>query len=134
VTSKPVRCGRCARSRSAIFDLEDPHSLAQLAESDPALRGLAGLVVIDEIQCRPDLFPLLRALAGRTPLPVRFLILGSASPDLPKQSSETFAGRVETVPLEGVRLADVGAPGRRSMGCGEVALSFTARTEADSLA
>src|SRR5271155_1702490 len=91
------------------FDLEDPQSLARLSEPDTALRPLKRLVVIDEGQRRPDLFPLLRVLADRTPLPSRFLILGSASTDLLRQSSETLAGRLETVPLEGFRLPDPGA-------------------------
>ena len=91
------------------FDLEDPQSLARLSEPDTALRPLKRLVVIDEVQRRPDLFPLLRVLADRKPLPARFLILGSASPDLLKQSSETLAGRLETVSLEGFRLTDLGA-------------------------
>ena len=91
------------------FDLEDPLSLARLSEPATSLRPLTGLVVIDEVQRRPDLFPLLRVLADRKPLPARFLILGSASPDLLRQSSETLAGRLETIPLEGFRLVDVGA-------------------------
>lgn len=91
------------------FDLEDPASLARLAEPATALRPLKGLVVIDEIQRRPELFPLLRVLADRQPVPARFLILGSASPELLRQSSESLAGRVATVPLEGFRLADLGA-------------------------
>src|SRR5271169_3666138 len=89
------------------FDLEDPQSLARLSEPDTALRPLKRLVVIDEVQRRPDLFPLLRVLADRKPLPARFLILGSASPDLVSHSSETLAGRLETVLLEGFRLADL---------------------------
>jgi uncharacterized protein len=116
------------------FDLEDPQSLARLSEPDTALRPLKRLVVIDEIQRRPDLFPLLRVLADRRPLPARFLILGSASPDLLKQSSETLAGRLETVPLEGFLLADLGAKSQnRHWIRGGFPLSFTARTEADSL-
>ena len=66
-------------------------------------------MVIDGIQRRPDLFPLLRVLADRMPLPARFLILGSASPDLLRQSSESLAGRLEIVSLEGFRLSDLGA-------------------------
>jgi hypothetical protein len=117
------------------FDLEDPQSLARLSEPDTALRPLKRLVVIDEIQRRPDLFPLLRVLADRKPLPARFLILGSASPDLLKQSSETLAGRLETVSLEGFRLADLGAAAQaRHWARGGFPLSYTARTEADSLA
>jgi hypothetical protein len=117
------------------FDLEDPQSLARLTEPDTALHPLKGLVVIDEIQRRPDLFPLLRVLADRKPLPARFLILGSASPGLLRQSSETLAGRIETVPLEGFRLADLGAAAQiRQWLRGGFPLSFTARTEADSVA
>ena len=117
------------------FDLEDPQSLARLTQPDTALRPLKRLVVIDEIQRRPDLFPLLRVLADRKPLPARFLILGSAAPDLLQQSSETLAGRVETVPLEGFRLADLGAAAQtRHWVRGGFPLACTARTEADSLA
>src|SRR5471030_981257 len=75
------------------FDLEDPASLARLSEPETALRPLRGVVVIDEIQRRPELFPLLRVLADRKPLPARFLILGSAAPELLNQSSETLADR-----------------------------------------
>lgn len=115
------------------LDLEDPQSLARLSEPDTALRPLRGLVVIDEVQRRPDLFPLLRVLADRRPLPARFLILGSASPELLRQSSETLAGRVETIPLEGFRLSDLGSASQgRHWLRGGFPLSYTARTEADS--
>src|SRR5437868_8479668 len=100
----PRQCGKTTLARQFVpvhslnyFDLEDPQSLARLSEPNTALRPLKGLVVIDEIQRRPELFPLLRVLADRKPLPARFLILGSAAPDLLSQSSETLAGRVETV-------------------------------------
>ncbi len=117
------------------FDLEDVRSLARLSQPDTALRPLRGLIVIDEIQRRPHLFPLLRVLADRRPLRARFLILGSASPGLLKQSSETLAGRLETVPLEGFRLADLGAAAQtRHWLRGGFPLSFSARTEANSLA
>jgi predicted AAA+ superfamily ATPase len=105
-----------------------------LSEPDTALRPLKGFVVIDEIQHRPELFPVLRVLADRKPLPARFLILGSASPDLLRQSSETLAGRLETIPLEGFRLADVGVGAQDKHWLrGGFPLSFTARTEANSL-
>lgn len=138
----PRQCGKTTLAREFVpadslryFDLEDPASLARLSEPDTTLRPLKGLVVIDEIQRRPDLFSLLRVLADRQPLPARFLILGSASPDLLRQSSETLAGRLETVPLEGFRLADLGAPAHtRHWLRGGFPLSFTARSEADSLA
>jgi len=90
------------------FDLENPASLARLDEPMTALAGLRGVVVIDEVQRRPDLFPVLRVLADRTPLPARFLVLGSASPDLLRQSSESLAGRLETIILAGFSLVEVG--------------------------
>lgn len=85
-----------------FFDLEDPRDLAQLADPMLALADLKGLVVLDEIQRVPDLFSTLRVLADRRPLPARFLVLGSASPDLLRQSAESLAGRIayhELVPL-----------------------------------
>jgi predicted AAA+ superfamily ATPase len=138
----PRQCGKTTLARQFVaakslnyFDLEDPTSLARLDQPDTVLRPLRGVVVIDEIQRRADLFPLLRVLADRKPLPARFLILGSASPDLLKQSSETLAGRIETVPLEGFRLADLGAKmqGRHWLR-GGFPLSYTAATEANSFA
>src|ERR1700733_11534707 len=137
----PRQCGKTTLARQFVpadslnyFDLEDSRSLARLNEPDLALRPLKKLVVIDEIQRRPDLFPLLRVLADRTPLPARFLILGSASPDLLQQSSETLAGRLETVPLEGFRLSDLGASVQnRHWLRGGFPLAYTPRREADSV-
>jgi hypothetical protein len=138
----PRQCGKTTLAREFVrvdspnyFDLEDPAGLARLSEPETALRPLRGLVVIDEVQRRPELFPLLRVLADRRPLPARFLILGSASPELLRQSSETLAGRMETVPLEGFRLADVGAARQeRHWLRGGFPRSFIARSETDSLA
>jgi len=138
----PRQCGKTTLARQFVppdslnyFDLEDPRSLARLSEPDIALRPLKRLVVIDEIQRRPELFPLLRVLADRKPLPARFLILGSASLELLRQSSESLAGRLETVPLEGFRLADLGAAAQgRHWLRGGFPLSFIARNEADSFA
>src|SRR5437660_10878937 len=137
----PRQCGKTTLARQLVaadalnyFDLEDPADVARLSEPDLALRPLKGLVVIDEIQRRPELFPLLRVLADRKPLPARFLVLGSASPDLLRQSSETLAGRLETVPLEGFRLADLGDTAQtRHWLRGGFPLSFIARTETDSV-
>ncbi|MDP9162254.1 MAG: ATP-binding protein [Acidobacteriota bacterium] len=137
----PRQCGKTTLARQFVpanslnyFDLEAPQSLARLTEANTALRPLKKLVVIDEIQRRPDLFPLLRVLADRKPLPARFLILGSASPDLLRQSSESLAGRIETVPLEGFRLADLGAKAQsRHWLRGGFPLAYTPRTEAGSL-
>src|SRR6516165_7586872 len=137
----PRQCGKTTLARQLVpadslnyFDLEDPQSVARLTEPNLALRPLKGLVVIDEIQRRPDLFPLLRVLADRKPLPARFLILGSASPDLLQQSSETLAGRLEMVALEGFRLAGLGEnrQGRHWLR-GGFPLAYTARSENDSL-
>lgn len=138
----PRQCGKTTIARQFVdvdslnyFDLEDPQSLARLTEPDIALSPLKGLIVIDEIQRRPDLFPLLRVLADRQPMAARFLILGSAAPELLRQSSESLAGRLETIPLEGFRLADLGAAAQtRHWVRGGFPLSFTARGEADSVA
>ena len=90
------------------FDLEDPDDLARLAEPKLALGTLDGIVVIDEVQRRPDLFPVLRVLVDRPASKVRFLILGSASPHLLRQGSETLAGRIAFHELDGFALDEVG--------------------------
>ena len=112
----PRQCGKTTLARALLspdsvnyFDLEDPASLARLDEPMTALSPLRGLVVIDEVQRRPDLFPVLRVLADRKATPARFLILGSASGDLLRQSSESLAGRMESLALGGFSLAEVGA-------------------------
>ncbi|MCY4429759.1 MAG: ATP-binding protein [Rhodospirillales bacterium] len=93
----PRQCGKTTLAQALkpehFFDLEDPRSLARLDEPQTALEGLTGTVVIDEVQRKPDLFPLLRVLADRARA-TRFLLLGSASPDLVKEVSESLAGRV----------------------------------------
>jgi predicted AAA+ superfamily ATPase len=90
------------------FDLEDPDDLARLDEPKLALAHLEGLVVIDEVQRRPELFPILRVLVDRPSSKARFLILGSASPGLLRQSSETLAGRIVHHELDGLALDEVG--------------------------
>ena len=90
------------------FDLENPADLARLADPGLELRPLRGLVVLDEIQRLPDVFPLLRVLADRPRTPARFLVLGSASPELLRQTSETLAGRVAFHELDGFGLKEVG--------------------------
>ena len=98
-----------AASRGAVsyVDLEDPETLARLAEPQLALASLRGLVILDEIQRRPDLFPVLRVLADRRPLPARFLVLGSASPELLAQTSETLAGRIAYGEISGFDLSEI---------------------------
>lgn len=89
------------------FDLEDPDDQARLVDPAFVLRPLSGLVVLDEIQLRHDLFPLLRVLADREGTPARFLILGSAAPELMRQTSETLAGRVAFHELDGLALDEL---------------------------
>ena len=116
------------------FDLEDPVSLARLTEPMTALASLRGVVVIDEVQRRPDLFSVLRVLADRKPLRARFLILGSASPGLLRQSSESLAGRIETITMMGFGLVDLGKGAlTRHWRRGGFPLSYLARSEKDSL-
>jgi uncharacterized protein len=141
VLSGPRQCGKTTLARELLspdsvnyFDLEDPTSLARLDEPMTALRLLEGLVVIDEVQRRPDLFPALRVLADRKPLPARFLILGSASGDLLRQSSESLAGRVERINIGGFSLEEVGASAMQDLWRrGGFPLSYLAASEADSL-
>lgn len=93
----------------SYYDLEDPEDLARISDPMLALKGLQGLVVIDKIQRHPDLFSVLRVLVDRPKLPARFLILGSASPGLLRQSDETLADRIIYHQLEGFSLEEVGA-------------------------
>ena len=116
-----------------VFDLESPPDLARLDDAHLALSGLRGLVVIDEVQRRPDLFPLLRVLADRKPRRTRFLVLGSASPDLLRQTSETLAGRISYHVLPGLSLAEVGAENRDRLWLrGGFPLSYLARSQRQS--
>ncbi len=91
-----------------LFDLEDPSDQARLSEPMLALQRLDGLVVIDEAQLRPELFPVLRVLVDRPTCPARFLLLGSASPTLVRGVSESLAGRVAALELGGFELSEVG--------------------------
>ena len=95
------------RAPATWFDLENPADLARLADPGLELRPLRGLVVLDEIHRLPGVFPLLRVLADRPRTPARFLVLGSASPELLRQTSETLAGRVAYHELDGFRLREV---------------------------
>ena len=115
VLAGPRQCGKTTLARELLpedsvnyFDLEDPSSLVRLDEPMIALEPLRGLVVIDEVQRRPDLFPVLRVLADRRGTPARFLILGSASGDLLRQTSESLAGRMERLVIGGFSLGELG--------------------------
>jgi predicted AAA+ superfamily ATPase len=118
---------------SAFLDLENPEDLARLGDPMLALKGLKGLVVIDEIQRQPDLFPVLRVLADRPQRTARFLVLGSASPDLLRQGSETLAGRIVYHELGGFALDEVGPENHlRLWQRGGLPKSYLARTAAES--
>jgi uncharacterized protein len=137
----PRQCGKTTIARQFVpptsinyFDLEDPFSLVRLDQPVNALQDLSGLVVIDEVQRRPDIFPVLRVLADRDPLPARFLILGSASPALLRQSSESLAGRITIISMSGFTLEEVGIEAQnRHWRRGGFPLSFLARGEEESL-
>ena len=117
----PRQCGKSTLARglaagrglqSHYFDLENPADLQALAEPFTTLSPLKGLVVIDEVQRRPDLFPVLRVLLDRKPLRARFLLLGSAAPALLRQTSETLAGRVALVEMSGFDLSEIAVKDR----------------------
>jgi predicted AAA+ superfamily ATPase len=112
------------------FDLERPATLQRLAEPTTALEPLTGLIILDEIQRQPELFPLLRVLADRKPEPARFLILGSASPSLVRGVSESLAGRVSFVDIHGFDLVEVGTKALQPLWWrGGFPLAFLAATE-----
>jgi predicted AAA+ superfamily ATPase len=142
VLTGPRQSGKTTLARQFLaedsvnyFDLEDPVSLGRLEEPRTALEPLEGLVVIDEIQRRPDLFPILRVLVDRRENPARFLILGSASGDLLRQSSESLAGRVERIEIGGFTLEELGSKASRKLWRrGGFPLAYLAHSEQDSLA
>jgi len=119
---------------STVFDLENPADVAQLADPMLALGARRGLVVLDEVQRRPELFPALRVLADRRRPRLRFLVLGSASPDLLRQSSESLAGRIAYYVLPGLSVDEVGIARLPTLWLrGGFPRSFLARHAADSL-
>ena len=118
---------------SSYFDLENPEDMARLADPMLALNELKGLVVIDEIQRQPNLFPVLRVLVDRPGSKTRFLVLGSASPDLLRQSAETLAGRIFYHELGGFSLEEVGVENHLRLWLrGGFPRSYLARTHTES--
>ncbi len=136
----PRQCGKSTLARQLptdgevhFFDLEDPAAAAALAAPLTALRSLRGLVVLDEAQRQPELFPVLRVLADRPEAPAKFLVLGSATPELSRQSAESLAGRVEVVELRGFDLGEVGRDAIDPLWVrGGFPRSFLAASDADS--
>ena len=122
------------RGAKLWFDLEDPRTAARLADPMLAMEPLQGLVVLDEIQHSPDLFRCLRVLADRPGTPCRFLVLGSASPSLLKQSAESLAGRIGYHELPGLSVEEVGTATQARLWLrGGFPRSFLADDEAASL-
>lgn len=136
----PRQCGKTTLAhtvgmQATRLDLEDPSSLAALSAPIAALGSLEGLVVIDEVQRLPSLFPALRVLVDRPHSTARFLLLGSASPELVAGASESLAGRVEFVDMGGFSLDEVGATHwSRLWWRGGFPRSFLAETDVDSAA
>ncbi|MFN7937325.1 MAG: ATP-binding protein [Bryobacteraceae bacterium] len=133
----PRQCGKTTiardfarRHRAEYFDLEDPVSMRRLSDPMRALSHVRGLIVVDEIQRSPELFPILRVLSDRHPLPARFLVLGSASPELLRQSSESLAGRIAHIEMSGFDMIEAGDRNlNRLWWRGGFPRSYLARTE-----
>lgn len=116
------------------FDLENPIDLQRLSAPMITLEKLTGLVVIDEIQRKPELLEILRVLVDRPKNPVQFLILGSASPDLVKGASESLAGRIGFIDLSGFSLREIGMKNRDRLWLrGGFPRSYLAKTESMSM-
>lgn len=133
----PRQSGKTTLARAVtadhFFDLENPRDAARLEKPQLSLEPLSGLIVIDEIQRIPNLFPLIRFLVD-TRGDQRYLILGSASRDLIRQSAESLAGRIGYHELGGFRLGDVGADSWRRLWLrGGLPRSYVARTDEQSL-
>jgi hypothetical protein len=138
----PRQCGKTTLARQfsdqwpkdvTFFDLENPRDLRRLEEPLLALENPEGLIVLDEIQRAPDLFPVLRVLADRPNKKTKFLILGSASRDLIRQSSESLAGRISYLEMGGFTLDLVGAAKIEKLWIrGAFPKSFLASSEAAS--
>lgn len=138
----PRQCGKTTlakqivrKAREQFFDLEDAIDVARLEAPQRTLGAMRGLVVIDEVQRQPALFETLRVLADRRPIRARFLLLGSASPNLVRGVAETLAGRVRYVEMGGFDLTESGVDHwSRLWWRGGYPRSFLARTERESRA
>lgn len=139
----PRQCGKTTLARQYFaqhkvpgknyFDLEDPVDEQRLSQAKMALEDLTGLIVIDEIQRAPELFKLLRALVDRSNNKQRYLILGSASRELIKQSSESLAGRIHYLELTPFQLSEIGVEKRvKHWLRGSFPRSYLARRNIDS--
>ena len=137
----PRQCGKTTLAKSyaerepcEFFDLENPVDARRLSAPMQTLEALSGLVIIDEVQRRPELFEILRVLVDRPDNPARFLVLGSASPHLVRDVSESLAGRIGFVDLSGFDLTEVGSSKRTGLWVrGGFPLSFLAEDDAISM-
>jgi hypothetical protein len=138
----PRQCGKTTLARlfaegknSTLFDLESQPDVRRLQNPELILGSLRGIVILDEIQEMPELFRALRVIADRPKIKARFLLLGSASPDIVKNVSETLAGRVEFIELSGFNLQEVGADPLQTLWLrGGFPRSFLAQSDEDSMA
>ena len=138
----PRQCGKTtlarligAEKQAHYFDLESPADQRRLQNPELMLGSLAGLIILDEIQTMPELFTVLRVMVDKPESSSRYLILGSASPDIVKNASETMAGRVEFIELSGFDLLETGEDAWRKLWLrGGFPRSFLARTDTDSQA
>lgn len=136
----PRQCGKTTLARELMssespsyLDLEDPVTAGLMENPMSVLGSLRGLVVLDEAQRCPGLFPVLRVLADRPGELATFLILGSASPELSRQASESLAGRVEIIEMSGFQSSEIGIEDLGQLWSrGGFPRSFLARTEQDS--
>ncbi|HLX61304.1 MAG TPA: ATP-binding protein [Planctomycetota bacterium] len=133
----PRQCGKTTLARQLAadhyFDLESPGDRQRLSDPKLALAPLRGLIVIDEVQHMPHLFELLRPLSDRKPIRARFLLLGSASPDIVRGVSESLAGRIAFVPMGGFTLDEIRGKADALWLRGGFPRSFLARSNAASL-
>ncbi len=124
-----------AREPCEFLDLENPVDLQRLSAPMMTLEKLTGLVVLDEVQRRPELFQFLRVLVDRPENPARFLLLGSASPRIVRGVSESLAGRIEFIDLSGFDLSETGTENLDRLWVrGGFPRSFLAEDEASSMA
>lgn len=138
----PRQCGKTTLARlfgkgkeATHFDLESQPDLRRLQNPEMMLTPLRGIVILDEIQVMPELFNVLRVLVDRPENQTRFLILGSASPGIIKNVSETLAGRVELVELSGFDLKETGADSWQKLWLrGGFPRAFLADSNEDSMA
>lgn len=133
-TTLAQQLAKAHRGPVTYFDLESAEDLARLSDPLLVLRPLTGLIVLDEVQRRPDLFTQLRVLVDEPKTRRKFLVLGSASPELLRQTSETLAGRIAYHELAGLSLEEVGRQHWSKLWHrGGFPRSFLARSESDSL-